>query len=82
MRIEGHYEEKHTFFKVVVESVIYYRNESFIKDNTTKEFKRKKLDWSIGDKDGHGPYHTPTNHVQLERDFQLGIILESPAYMF
>lgn len=61
----------------MVDSTIYYRNEYFIQDSTTKEFKRKKLDWSIGDKDGHGPYHTPANHVQLERDFQLGIILES-----
>jgi hypothetical protein len=52
----------------IVDGIPYYRNESLTYD-TNGILAEHKLDWSVGDEEGEGPYVTPggtLDHIKKE----------------
>ncbi len=75
MIIERTLQEKHINHKVIIgDGLIYYRNEYLKYNSHSKEWCRMSMDWVVGNKEGKGPYKTPINHVELERDFLLTML--------
>ena len=65
---------------VMMESIPYLRNETLVYNLEISEWDRESLHWSVGDKDGRGPYVKPSGSLDefkkytsegLEEQFQL-----------
>ena len=86
MIIKNYKVTKRIHHSIEVDGYIVYRNEELEYDKISDSYKRISMNWSIGDKNGHGPYISIEDHnknksftykssIELERDFQLQLIL-------
>lgn len=72
MILEHTQEEKRVHRRFIIDDRPYYRNENFyLKDGDWVSRTEPKDLWSVGDKEGNGPFSCPKNWIELERQFKL-----------
>lgn len=72
MILEHTSERKRVHHRFVIHDRPYYRNEDlYLEDGVWVSKTEPKDLWSVGNKEGNGPFNCPKNWVELERQFKL-----------